>query len=148
MQQQASFLSEAVIEKRGSSANLVHQVSRSSFDSRETTNVVTRSWLKPVIVNAGTQSRAQPMTGKYCDMQSAIAVKQQCGRALASFEVVEPDTLDSAAMTSVRLLDRSHAPSAARSTTTPGIGNLIWEPSLFWPTRGLGRPTPRLCGPT
>src|SRR5438874_11444226 len=32
------------------------------------------------------------------------------------------------------------APRRAWSTTTPGIGNLIWEPSLFWPTRALGRP--------
>jgi hypothetical protein len=85
---QVSFLSEAVIEKRRSSANLVHQVLRSSFDSRETTSVVTRSWLKPVIVNAGTQSRAQPVTEKYCDMQSAIAVKQQLrsGQAVKSFK--------------------------------------------------------------
>jgi hypothetical protein len=52
---QVSFLSEAIIEKRRSSANLVHQVLRSSFDSKETMSVVTHSWLKPVIINANTQ---------------------------------------------------------------------------------------------
>jgi hypothetical protein len=81
---QVSFLSEAVIEKRRSSANLVHQVLRSSFDSRETMSVVTHSWLKPVIINAGTQSRAQPVTENTANMQSATAVKQQLrsGRAV------------------------------------------------------------------
>ena len=84
VRRQVSFLSEAVIEKRRPSANLVHQVLRSPFDSRETMSVVTRSWLKPVIVNAGTQSKSAASDGKCCDVQSAIAMKQQLssGRAV------------------------------------------------------------------
>ena len=59
---QVSFLWEAIIEKKRSSANLVHQALRSSLDSTETLSVVTRSGFQPVIVNAGAQRRAQPLT--------------------------------------------------------------------------------------
>ena len=81
-------------------------------------------------------TRILPLAG----LTSTVATPCPC----ATCTLVEPDTLDSAAMTSVRLLDRSHAPSAARITTTLGIGSLILHSLPFFrPIRGLGRPTPQ-----
>ena len=72
---QVSFLSEAIIEKRRSSANLVHQgFVRSSFDSRETTRRChAPHGSSQFIVNAGTQRRAQPLTGNCFDLRIAKA---------------------------------------------------------------------------
>ena len=69
---QVSFLSEAIIEKRRSSANLVHQVLVSSFDSKETTGVVTRSWLKPSHHQCWYSTKSAAIDGKCFDLQKAV----------------------------------------------------------------------------